>query len=38
MSNAIILSEVVDVVWMIWLVIVAWRMQGSVARGALPND
>jgi hypothetical protein len=27
MSNAIVLAEVVDVVWMIWLVVVAWRMQ-----------
>jgi hypothetical protein len=32
MSNAIILGEVVDVVWMIWLVVVAWRMQGSAPR------
>ena len=29
MSNAIVLAEVLDVVWMIWLVVVAWRMQGS---------
>ncbi|HEX6122813.1 MAG TPA: hypothetical protein VFY89_06625, partial [Ktedonobacterales bacterium] len=27
MSNAIVLAEVLDVVWMIWLVVVAWRMQ-----------
>ena len=32
MSNAIILAEVVDVVWMIWLVVVAWRMHGSAPR------
>ena len=32
MSNAIILAEVVDVVWMIWLVVVAWRMQNSAPR------
>jgi hypothetical protein len=29
MSNAIILAEVVDVVWMIWFVVVALRMQRS---------
>jgi len=27
MSNAIILAEVVDVVWMIWFVVAAWRMH-----------
>jgi hypothetical protein len=32
MSNAIILAEVVDVVWMIWLVVVAWRMPRSAPR------
>jgi hypothetical protein len=32
MSNAIVLAEVLDVVWMIWLLIVAWRMQGSAPR------
>jgi hypothetical protein len=32
MSNAIVLAEVLDVVWMIWLVVVAWRMQPSAAR------
>jgi hypothetical protein len=32
MSNAIVLAEVLDVVWMIWLVIVAWRMQSSEPR------
>jgi len=32
MSNAIILTEVVDVVWMVWLVVVAWRMHGSAPR------
>lgn len=34
MSNAIVLAEVVDVVWMIWLVVVAWRMQESARRVA----
>jgi hypothetical protein len=32
MSNAIVLAEVLDVVWMIWLVVVAWRMRGSEPR------
>jgi len=32
MSNLIVLAEVVDMVWMIWLVVVAWRMQHSEAR------
>lgn len=32
MSNAIILGELLDVVWMIWLVVVAWRMQRSAPR------
>ena len=32
MSNAIVLAEVVDVVWMIWFVVAAWRMQGSEPR------
>jgi hypothetical protein len=32
MSNAIILAEVLGVVWMIWLVVVAWRMQDSEPR------
>jgi hypothetical protein len=32
MSNAIILTEVVDMVWMACLVVVAWRMQGSAPR------
>ena len=32
MSNAIVLAEVVDVVWMIWLVVVAWRMRDSMPR------
>jgi hypothetical protein len=27
MSNAIVLAEVLDVVWMIWLLVVAWRMR-----------
>ncbi len=29
MSTAIVLAEVLDVLWMIWLVVVAWRMQDS---------
>src|SRR4029079_14311626 len=32
MSNAIILGEVVDVVWMIWLFVAALRMQGAGPR------
>jgi hypothetical protein len=32
MSIAIVLAEVLDVVWMIWLVVVAWRMQDSEPR------
>jgi hypothetical protein len=32
MSNAIVLAEILDLVWMIWLVVVAWRMQDSAAR------
>lgn len=32
MTTAIVLAEVVDVVWMIWLLVVAWRMQGSEPR------
>ena len=31
MSNAIVLAEILDVVWMICLVVVAWRMQDSEA-------
>lgn len=27
MSNAIVLAEVLDVVWMVWLLAVAWRMR-----------
>jgi hypothetical protein len=27
LSNAIVLAEVLDVVWMIWLVVVAWGMK-----------
>ena len=27
LSNAIVLTYVLDVVWMIWLLVVAWRMQ-----------
>jgi hypothetical protein len=29
MSNAIVLAEVLSIVWMIWLVVLAWRMQAS---------
>jgi hypothetical protein len=29
MSNAIVLAEVLDVVWMVWLLVVAWRMPAS---------
>lgn len=29
MSNAIVLAEVLGVMWMVWLVVVAWRMQDS---------
>lgn len=29
MGNAIVLGEVLNVVWMIWLVVVAWRVQRS---------
>jgi hypothetical protein len=32
MSNAIVLAEVLAVVWMIWLVVAAWRMQNSEPR------
>jgi len=32
MSNAIVLAELLDEVWMIWLVVVAWRMQRSAPR------
>lgn len=32
MSNVIVLAEALDVVWMIWLLVVAWRMQGSDPR------
>jgi hypothetical protein len=28
---AIVLAEVLNVAWMIWLVVVAWRMKGSAA-------
>ena len=30
MSNAIVLAEVLDVVWMSWLAVVAWRMDGKI--------
>lgn len=29
MSTAIVLAEVLDVVWMVWLVVVAWRLEES---------
>jgi hypothetical protein len=29
MSNAIVLAEILDVIWMVWLLVVAWRMQDS---------
>lgn len=29
MSSAIVLAEILDVVWMTWLVVVAWRMQDA---------
>ena len=29
MSIAIVLAEVLNLAWMIWLVVVAWRMQDS---------
>lgn len=32
MSNAIVLAEVLDVIWMIWLLVVAWRMQDADPR------
>ncbi len=32
LSNAIVLTYVLDVVWMIWLVIAAWRLQDSESR------
>jgi hypothetical protein len=32
MSNAIVLAEVLDVVWMVWLLVVAWRMKDPEPR------
>jgi hypothetical protein len=32
MSIAIVLAEVLNAVWMIWLVVVAWRMQDPAPR------
>jgi hypothetical protein len=29
MSNAIVLAWVLSLAWMIWLVVVAWRMQNA---------
>ena len=37
MSNAIVLAEVLDLLWMIWLLVVAWRMKDSEAAG-LPEE
>jgi hypothetical protein len=37
MSNAIVLAEVLDGVWMIWLVVVAWRMRDA-APGRLADE
>ena len=34
MSNAIVLAEILDVVWMIWLVVVARRMPEAGTRRA----
>jgi hypothetical protein len=31
MSDAIVLAEVLDLVWMLWLLVVAWRMRDSDA-------
>ena len=31
MANAIVLGEVLDVVWMIWLVVVAWPTKAWAA-------
>ena len=32
MSNAIVLAELLDVMWMIWLAVVAWRMPQAEPR------
>ena len=32
MSNAIVLAEVLDVIWMAWLAVVAWRMRPEEPR------
>jgi hypothetical protein len=32
MSNAIVLAELLDVMWMAWLLVVAWRMGGGDPR------
>jgi hypothetical protein len=34
---AIVLAEVLNLVWMIWLVVVAWRMKDSESRIASPG-
>ena len=31
MSSAIALAEVLNVVWMVWLVVAAWRMKAPIA-------
>jgi hypothetical protein len=38
LSNAIVLAYVLDVVWMIWLIVVAWRMKDEPASGRLADE
>jgi hypothetical protein len=38
MSNAIVLAEVLGVVWMSWLVVVAWRMEDLEALPLVDED
>ncbi|HEY8325462.1 MAG TPA: hypothetical protein VIG77_13280 [Ktedonobacterales bacterium] len=38
LSNAIVLAYVLDVVWMVWLVVVAWRMPGEPAGHRLATE
>jgi hypothetical protein len=38
MSNAIVLAYVLDVAWMIWLLVVAWRMHDSEPLSRGPTD
>jgi hypothetical protein len=35
-GNTIVLAEVLNVVWMVWLLVVAWRMKYSVPPVASP--